>query len=363
MRTFAKKPKTTQQAAPAKLSEHIRGCSRQNGEVTSFLHFQRTIGNQAIQCLFKENPAIDTSSRLTCNFSRIPVHNRLIQPKLTISNPGDSHEHETDHIAAQVLRQETAKKDNTLKGEIPSRRLPQALKGYGEPLTSDVLAIFEPRFRTNFSNVRVHTDEPAGDMAHSISARAFTHGRDIYFASGEYDPHTDTGRHLLAHELAHVMQQNGDSMLIHRAALYTGRIYNHGSCYHLACQSRWAIEDDTHGYLCQEGTRNAGRRMRPLFTCDRTEEGAHAAPCRNNQIAIPHSRWRGHSGGQCGQDLVICANNRFVHGIIRDRSHREFWEIGTGLLSRLGGTGGDIQNGAIYPDENDSQFRRDSRCR
>lgn len=156
---------------------------------------------------------------------------------------------------------------------------------------------------------------------------------------------------------------SGNNTTIQRAALHTGRIYNHGSCYHLACRSRWAIQDDAHGYECEAGTRNEGRRMRPLFTCDGTATGAHAAPCRNNQIAIPHSIWRGITGGQCGQDLVICANGSFVHGIIRDRSHREFWEIGTGLIRGLGVTGIDIPNGAIYPDENDSQFLSDPRCR
>ena len=61
-------------------------------------------------------------------------------------------------------------------------------------------------FGADFGAVRLHTDAEAGDVSHSVQARAFTYGSDIYFAEGAYAPGTPTGQHLLAHELAHVTQ-------------------------------------------------------------------------------------------------------------------------------------------------------------
>ena len=59
------------------------------------------------------------------------------------------------------------------------------------------------------AGARLHTDGQAHALAASVAARAFTVGRDVFFASGEYRPHTMAGRRLLAHELAHVVQQHG----------------------------------------------------------------------------------------------------------------------------------------------------------
>ena len=81
--------------------------------------------------------------------------------------------------------------------------------GGGAPLASSERAFFEPRFGLDFSNVRIHNDSAADQSTRSISARAYTWGSDIAFAQGEYTPGTSSGRRLLAHELTHVVQQNG----------------------------------------------------------------------------------------------------------------------------------------------------------
>ncbi len=65
----------------------------------------------------------------------------------------------------------------------------------------------EPRFEQDFRHVRVHTGASADTSARSVNALAFTQGRDVVFRSGQYAPHTSNGRRLLAHELAHVVQQ------------------------------------------------------------------------------------------------------------------------------------------------------------
>ena len=81
--------------------------------------------------------------------------------------------------------------------------------GSGAGLDSTTRSFFEPRFRHDFSQVRVHADQEAAAMAESVSANAFTVANDIYFAPGRYAPGTNAGDRLLAHELTHVVQQSG----------------------------------------------------------------------------------------------------------------------------------------------------------
>jgi hypothetical protein len=82
-----------------------------------------------------------------------------------------------------------------------------ALRGHGSALDPSARSFFEARFDYGLGAVRVHTDQTAHGLARSVQARAFTVGRDIVFGSGEYQPHSREGRRLLAHELAHVVQQ------------------------------------------------------------------------------------------------------------------------------------------------------------
>lgn len=88
----------------------------------------------------------------------------------------------------------------------------QSARGGGQPLDSTVRAQMEPAFGANFGGVRVHTNQQADSLNHALSARAFTTGQDIFFKQGEYRPGTSGGRELLAHELTHVVQQNGEQV-------------------------------------------------------------------------------------------------------------------------------------------------------
>lgn len=298
-----------------------------------------------------------TGSTLSSFYSAGPVLSlmELIQPKLNIGQPNDIYEQEADRVAKQVMSHE----------------------GKGQSLSTASKDFFEPRFGSDFSKVRVHTGSDASAIATELNARAFTIGKDILFGAGQYTPGNSVGKRLLAHELAHVIQQDaneGSSVrikhtlpqsnnpVIQCAALHIGRIYDEGSCYHLACNSKYAFEEERYGYTCRPPTRNAGKRMRPLFTCDINKAGALANPCAGNQIAIPDNRGSGFQE-ECGKDLVVCANGRFIHGIIRDKSSAHVWEIGSSLMNALGVTRGDIQDGAIYPNEEDPQFTLDQRCR
>jgi len=96
----------------------------------------------------------------------------------------------------------------------------EVLRASGRPLDPATRAFFEPRFGADFSRVRVHDGAVAADAARAIDARAYTRGHDIAFASGQFAPHSHAGRLLLAHELAHVVQQGSAPRTgtIHRAA-------------------------------------------------------------------------------------------------------------------------------------------------
>ncbi len=82
-----------------------------------------------------------------------------------------------------------------------------ALRAPGESLDPTTLAMMESRFNYDFSKVRVHADATAADSARAVDALAYTVGRDIVFARGQYDPASGGGQRLLAHELTHVIQQ------------------------------------------------------------------------------------------------------------------------------------------------------------
>jgi hypothetical protein len=77
----------------------------------------------------------------------------------------------------------------------------------GQALPNDVRSYMEPRFNADFSNVRVHHDTEAASLSNQLSARAFTHKNNVFFAKGQYQPGTSEGKQLLAHELTHTIQQ------------------------------------------------------------------------------------------------------------------------------------------------------------
>ncbi len=78
-------------------------------------------------------------------------------------------------------------------------------KTNGAPLPAPLKHEFEASLGSDFSEVRVHESHAPTHLG----AKAFAHGSDIFFAPGEYQPHSDAGKKLLAHELTHVVQQGG----------------------------------------------------------------------------------------------------------------------------------------------------------
>ena len=112
-----------------------------------------------------------------------------------------------NRFARQVLSL-ARKGESDLAGPEVERSIETA-RGGGSALDSGVRSRFEPSYGADFGGVRVHTDDRADSLSRTLHAKAFTTGQDIFFRQGEYNPGTSGGRELLAHELTHVVQQNG----------------------------------------------------------------------------------------------------------------------------------------------------------
>lgn len=89
----------------------------------------------------------------------------------------------------------------------------QNSKGGGSSMDAGTQSFMENRFGNDFSSVKIHTGNQAVQMSKDVNAQAFTTGKDIYFNEGKYQPGSDSGKHLLAHELTHTIQQSGDNSI------------------------------------------------------------------------------------------------------------------------------------------------------
>ena len=186
-------------------------------------------------------PSLRKASSQTAEIRHI-LGRHAVQPKLMVSEPNDAPEQEADRVAEEVMRiggeaipspglEGPMSKGSCAcdggcsscrgsdgekhvadqgQGDLSWRR---AAPAGGKPLSPELREFYEPRFGRDFSGVRIHTGQRADAASRAINARAFTLGRDIAFARGEYRPGTSEGRQLLAHELAHVGQQGADKQI------------------------------------------------------------------------------------------------------------------------------------------------------
>ena len=89
-------------------------------------------------------------------------------------------------------------------------------KGSGSPLPEAASSRLETHFGAPLDGVRVHADSEAAALSRELEARAFTVGSDVFFAEGQYNPHSTEGHALLAHEVTHVGQQTGFASAVQR---------------------------------------------------------------------------------------------------------------------------------------------------
>jgi hypothetical protein len=202
--------------------------------------------------------AQEATGRVAWDFSKIPIflpdrENRPqapsplnltslssnMQRKLAVGRADDPLEHEADRAADQVMRMPdpqptssaaitrldrkcsgcAAEEEETLsakrigsdadRADAPAPPIVhEVLRSPGRPLDASARAFFEPRFGCNFGQVRIHDDAHAADSSRAVRAVAYTVDDHIVFGTGQYAPRSIQGKELLAHELAHVLQQH-----------------------------------------------------------------------------------------------------------------------------------------------------------
>lgn len=153
-----------------------------------------------------------SAPRLIHDFSRLSIHpdpHFTLRPKLQVNPVGDPFEQEADRVAEHVMRTPDPQRraGDAGPGVVAPPPMPRLLSSPGHPLDPCTRTFMEPRFGQDFSKVRVHTDAQAAVSARDIHALAYTVGEHVFFGVGEYAPSTTKGKHLLAHELTHVVQQ------------------------------------------------------------------------------------------------------------------------------------------------------------
>src|SRR5271165_2676032 len=155
---------------------------------------------------------------------------------LVVGKANDPLEHEADRVADQAMRisepemsaasapQDAPRKSAASDGQDKQMRgvpdgagqapsiVHDVLHSPGRPLDAETRAFMEQRLGSDLSGVRVHHDARAAESARAVGARAFAVGQDVVFGAGQYAPATTGGRRLLAHELAHTIQQSGGGL-------------------------------------------------------------------------------------------------------------------------------------------------------
>ncbi len=174
------------------------------------------------------------------------VNTPHIAAKLSLGAPDDPMEHEAEAVAERVMRApaqhfvqrkcaECEQEEKLHRKETESAhpievgtgasvsaeisRGIEATRPGGSAMDHHTLDFMENRFGASFSEVKIHKDAASAQLAGSLSAQAFTIGKEIYFNENKYNPDSDDGKRLLAHELTHVVQQNSgiNAKLIQRA--------------------------------------------------------------------------------------------------------------------------------------------------
>lgn len=105
--------------------------------------------------------------------------------------------------------EENVQKKEEKKSDVESNI--RKSKGNGSPMRKAIKLEMENSFGADFSSIRIHTDTNAINLCQEMGAQAFTSGSDIYFNKGKYNPNSNHGKQLLAHELTHTIQQGAAS--------------------------------------------------------------------------------------------------------------------------------------------------------
>ncbi|MFN9759619.1 MAG: DUF4157 domain-containing protein [Pseudanabaena sp.] len=241
-------PKTASSVAPTTLNLQTRpfapieagSTESPSAEKTEKSEYQQKYSPNILEKLINSSPPELASSvqRKPENRLKAIARNRSIQAKLAIGEPNDKYEKEADDTASKVVQQintpiqnQSIQRDalpqgNKLRKKPLQRRENvgggdastelessiQRARGSGQSLDANLQRSMGQVMGADFSGVKVHTDSQSDQLNQSIQAKAFTTGQDVFFRQGAYEPSSRGGQELIAHELTHVVQQNGGAV-------------------------------------------------------------------------------------------------------------------------------------------------------
>ena len=192
---------------------------------------------EAPEPILTEAVAVPSVGRIGGLTQQVPAVRRSAAPTLTVGAVNDPFEAAADRAADTALSRirrdgpmpsagggsTSAPSGPVLVGreggptDQETHNSINAMRGRGAPLPAPVRERMEGAFGADLGAVRIHTDQRAAGLSHSLSAKAFTVGRDMFFGAGSFRPDTPDGEHTLAHEIAHTVQAGGAVQRIQRA--------------------------------------------------------------------------------------------------------------------------------------------------
>jgi hypothetical protein len=207
--SLGKESSANAKATPASKPDFKAASQEQESTIEEFTpaRFAWSIGNIAMSAPGGIDPPSENNARKSPS-TRMPALPWPVQAKLEIGAVNDPLEHEADHVAEQVMRMPSVALHASVNA---SPIVHEVLRSPGQPLDAATRTFMESHFARDFSRVRIHTDARAAESARVERARAYTVGHDVVFGANLYAPASSSGRELLAHELAHTIQQRNTS--------------------------------------------------------------------------------------------------------------------------------------------------------
>jgi len=244
-----------------------------------------------------------------------PRQQSIIQTKLKIGETGDKYEQEADAIANTVMQMREGeslgmqteeenekiqmqpleegdklqmqtdeeeepiqkKSSNSSQTSATPEKIQSQIentRGSGMQIDEQTRSFMGKRFDADFSNVNVHTGQTAVEMNKQLYAQAFTVGNDIYFNNGKYNPGSQSGKELLAHELTHTIQQGaGIQPMIQKDGEEGTTESSSGSSHPFADLVAGILRDQLSNSGLREHLSSLGDELQGLAVDSTTEEG------------------------------------------------------------------------------------------
>ena len=227
--------------AAERINPELPPVQRKSGNRLKAIAAERQMAIQAKQSTDAE-PVVTVQRKSGNKLKAIAAERMAIQAKLAIGEPNDKYEQEADATAARVVQQINSSTNTSQSQPIQRQDLDdddelqmkplvqrsenlgggeastdlessiQSARGSGQSLDANLRQSMGQAMGADFSGVKVHTDSQSDQLNKSIQAKAFTTGQDLFFRQGAYEPSSRSGQELIAHELTHVVQQNGGAV-------------------------------------------------------------------------------------------------------------------------------------------------------